>query len=285
MLPIEQVPTAAFGLTLAVSAHKPGWPLPRGGAQQISNALAAYLRSAGRRDRHRAARHCPLDLPHTASPCSISRPASSWPSAAIVFSSRYRRQLDRLSLRRRRFQDGLGARRAHPVDGAEECNRAATVHLGGTMAEIAASERAVAEGDPSDRPYVLLVQHSLFDPSACPCRQSHRLGLLPCAQRLDHRHDRAHREPDRALCPRLPRASSSSAASCRRRRWSATTPTTSAATSTAACRTSGSCTPGRPRVLTPTPPRQGHLHLLVIHAAWRRRARHVRLLRRQNCVA
>ena len=73
---------------------------------------------------------------------------------------------------------------------AAGCCRAATVHLGGTLDEIAASERAVWHGEHPERPYVILVQQSLFDPSRAPAGQAHRLGLLPRAQRLDGRHDR-----------------------------------------------------------------------------------------------
>ena len=167
MLPIEHIPTAAFGLTLAVSAHKPGWPLPRGGAQQITNALAEHLRSlggdivTGRRVRAMS------DLPaHRVALFDVT-PRQLLAICGDRFSSLYRRALTN-------YRYGAGVFKMDwALDGpipwtAKEVNRAATVHLGGTMAEIAASERAVAEGDPSDRPYVLLVQHSLFDASRAP---------------------------------------------------------------------------------------------------------------------
>src|SRR5207253_74878 len=47
MLPLDTPPTAAFALVLGLMAHVAGWPLPRGGAQRIPDALAGYLRSLG----------------------------------------------------------------------------------------------------------------------------------------------------------------------------------------------------------------------------------------------
>ena len=79
----------------------------------------------------------------------------------------YRRQLEA-------YRYGPGAFKLdYALDGpipwkAPECARAATVHLGGTRAEIAASERAVRRGEVSETPYVLLAQQSLFDPSRAP---------------------------------------------------------------------------------------------------------------------
>jgi phytoene dehydrogenase-like protein len=167
MLPIEQVPTAAFGLTLAVSAHKPGWPLPRGGARQISNGLAAYLRSLGGEIVTGRRISALSDLPaHRVALFDVT-PRQLLAICGDRFSSTYRRSLSA-------YRYGAGVFKIDwALDGpvpwtAKDCNRAATVHLGGTMDEIAASERAVAKGDPSDRPYVLFVQHSPFDPSRAP---------------------------------------------------------------------------------------------------------------------
>ena len=85
-----------------------------------------------------------------------------------------------------------------------DCARAATVHLGGTLAEIAAAEGEVQRGRLPERPYVLLAQQSLFDPEPRAGRDAHGLGLLPRAERIDRRHDRSHRGPGRAVRPRLP---------------------------------------------------------------------------------
>ena len=80
-----------------------------------------------------------------------------------------------------------------------------TVHLGGTLEEIARSEAAVTAGRHPDRPFVLLAQQSLFDPTRAPAGR-HGVGVLPCPERFHGRHDRADPRPDRALRAGLPRA-------------------------------------------------------------------------------
>ena len=92
---------------------------------------------------------------------------------------------------------------------AEGPRRAATVHLGGTLDEIAAAEADVAAGRHPDRPYVLFVQYAPWDPSRAPDGQDHGLGLLPRAGRLRRRHDRSDRGPGRALRARASATGSS----------------------------------------------------------------------------
>jgi phytoene dehydrogenase-like protein len=164
MLPLERSPSAAFGLILLAAGHLFGWPFPRGGAQRISDALADHLRSLG-------------------GEVEISARVDELPRARIVLCDLTPRGLlriagDRLPRRyvRRleRFRHGPGAFKVdYALDGpipwrAEECAKAGTVHLGGTAEEIAASERAPWESRHADRPFVLLAQHSLFDPTRAP---------------------------------------------------------------------------------------------------------------------
>ena len=80
---------------------------------------------------------------------------------------RYRRQLTRFRYGAGVFKLDWALREPIPW-AAEGCGRAATVHLGGTLEEMAASERAVGRGEHSERPYVLLVQQSQFDPTRAP---------------------------------------------------------------------------------------------------------------------
>jgi phytoene dehydrogenase-like protein len=167
ILPLEQIPTAAFGLVLAAAAHTVGWPIARGGSQKITDALASYLRSLG-------------------GEITTSSPVESLeqlPPARIVLCDVTPRQLLRLAGPRftPAFRKGLERFRYGPgsckldwaLDGpipwtAEACRRAGTVHLGGTLEEIEASERAPWQGESSARPFVILTQPTLFDPDRAP---------------------------------------------------------------------------------------------------------------------
>src|SRR5207248_1492082 len=147
--------------------HAVGWPLVRGGSQQLSAALASYLRSLGGEfvtDTLVAdlaelppARVVLLDL----TPTQLARVGGAyWPTD-------YRRQLAR-------YRPGLGTFKVDwALDGpipwlAPECARTATVHLGGTLDELVAARRVETRGQPAERPFVILVQPTLFDLSRAP---------------------------------------------------------------------------------------------------------------------
>ena len=164
--PLERKPTAAFGLILLSLAHLFGWPFPRGGSQRIADALASILRELG----GEIVVSAPVEsLAELASPtvvCDVV-PRELIRIAGPELPARYVRRLAR-------FPHGPGAFKVDfALDGpipwqAQECGCAGTVHLGGTLAEIAASERAPWEGRHAERPFVLVAQHSLFDPSRAP---------------------------------------------------------------------------------------------------------------------
>jgi phytoene dehydrogenase-like protein len=166
-LPLDTLGTAAFSLLLSVAGHAIGWPIARGGAQRVADALAAYFRSLGGEIvtaapvKHLAelepARLVLLDL----SPRQLLRIAGD------RLPGGYRRALEG-------YRYGAAAFKVDwALDGpvpwtAPECARAATVHLGGTLEEIAASEAAHPRGTVHERPFVLFVQPTLFDPSRAP---------------------------------------------------------------------------------------------------------------------
>jgi phytoene dehydrogenase-like protein len=167
MLPLERPPSAAFGLMLGLLAHSVGWPFPRGGSQRISDALASYLRSLG--GEIETGRHVE-SLAELGEPCRVLldvTPRGLLALAGDHLPARYRRRLER-------YRYGPGVFKLDwALDGpipwrAEGCARAATVHLGATLEEIAASERAAFRGEIAERPYVLLAQQSLFDPTRAP---------------------------------------------------------------------------------------------------------------------
>ncbi len=167
MLRLDRPLTASFGLVLATYAHAVGWPMVHGGADAIATALVAELEAAGGElvTGHRVGSIAEL------------------PAARAVLLDVTPRQLvaiagDRLSAlsRRRaeRFRYGSGVFKLDwALDGpvpwtAEGPRRAATIHLGGTLDEIAASEAEVAAGRHADRPFVLFVQYTPWDPSRAP---------------------------------------------------------------------------------------------------------------------
>lgn len=167
MLPLDQAPTASAALLMITMGHAVGWPMARGGSQRIVDAMAAYLRDLGG--------EIITDTPIT----SLDEVA---PAHAILADITPRQLLsiagDRLPAAYRgklqRFRYGPGVFKLDlaldgPIPWANpECMRAATVHIGGTLQDIAASERAVWGGDTSERPYVLLSQQSLFDNTRAP---------------------------------------------------------------------------------------------------------------------
>ena len=167
IMPLERPLTAAFGLILGILGHVAGWPVARRGSQQIANALVSYLRALGGEVVTGVAISGIDDLP---------------PARAILFDVTPRQLLRIVGSRlpvgyRRRLKRYRYGPAAFKVDWAlngpipwtaPACTRAATVHVGGTLAEIAASERAVWQGCDHDRPFVLVAQQSLFDPTRAP---------------------------------------------------------------------------------------------------------------------
>lgn len=167
IMPLEHITTAAFGLVLGITAHAVGWPIPKGGSQSIANALAAYLKSFGGE----------IVTGH-----EVERLDQLPPHRAVLFDVTPR-QLDRIAGERlpQTYRRKLQGFRHGPavfkmdfaLEGpipwtAPECAQAATVHLGGTLEEIAAAERAVWRREHPDKPFVLLAQQSLFDSTRAP---------------------------------------------------------------------------------------------------------------------
>lgn len=167
MLPLEHPVTAAFALVLAASGHAVGWPIPEGGAQRITDALAGYLRALRGEIVTQRRIESLDDLPPARSILCDVTPRQLLKIAGNRLPVRYRRSLGA-------YRYGMGVFKidwalSGPIpwkDGA--CSLAGTVHLGGTLEEISASERAAWEGKSCERPFVLLAQPSLFDPTRAP---------------------------------------------------------------------------------------------------------------------
>jgi phytoene dehydrogenase-like protein len=167
MLRLEERFTAGIALLLAVLGHSYGWPIPVGGSAAITDAMGAYLESLGGR-------------------IETDRPVDDiddLPSADAYVFDVTPRQLDRIAGKRlskgylrslRRFRYGPGVFKVDfALDGpvpwtAEACSRAGTVHVGGSLPEIASSEASVVAGRHPERPFVLVAQQSLFDDTRAP---------------------------------------------------------------------------------------------------------------------
>lgn len=167
MVPLNRSLTAGTALVLGLLAHAVGWPVPRGGAQAISNALAAYLRALG----GTIITGRPVDSlddlpPARAILCDLS-PKPLLRVAGHRFPPAYRQNLERYRYGPGVFKMDWALEGPIPWKAAA-CSEAATVHLGGSMSEIALSEQQVWEGTPPEHPYVLLAQPTLFDASRAP---------------------------------------------------------------------------------------------------------------------
>jgi len=166
-LSLDEPLSAAFAILMAVPAYAVGWPIPRGGAQSLSNALCGFLSTFGSKV-------------HTSSPvqslatlanydlllCDLT-PRQLLKIGGQRLSDSYKRRLGRYRYGAGVFKVDYALNALIPWK-APGCLRAATVHLGGSFDEIAASEHAVRIGHVADRPFVLLAQPSLFDSSRAP---------------------------------------------------------------------------------------------------------------------
>jgi phytoene dehydrogenase-like protein len=169
-LPLERMVSAAFGLVLGITGHAVGWPLAGGGSGQITAALLSYLQSLGGQVVANAPVSSLDELPRSGIVLLDLTPRQLIGIAGERFGESYGRKLAR-------FRYGPGAFKIDwALDGpipwrAPQCAQAATVHLGGTLEEIAAAEAAPWAGRPAESPFVLLVQPTLFDHRRAPPRK------------------------------------------------------------------------------------------------------------------
>ncbi len=166
--------SGAIGIVLGAAAHAVGWPIPAGGAQSLTDALVLTLGACGGVV-HTGTPIESLELSgsdetrfatDTVTVCDVV-PAQLLTLAGNRLPPGYRRTLGRFQTGPSAFKIDYALAEAIPWRAAA-CRRASTVHLGGTLEEIAASESAMTRGLVSDRPFVLLAQPTLADPSRAP---------------------------------------------------------------------------------------------------------------------
>ena len=166
-MPLDLSPTAAFGLLLGMLGHVDGWPMPKGGSQKISDALASYFTSLGGRIVTGTHITSLRELPSARVILPDITPQQVLRLAGDEFPPSYRWELQK-------YQYGPGVFKVDwalnsPIPWrAKECRRAGTLHIGGSIEEIIAGEQAVGKDRCPEKPFVLLAQQSLFDSSRAP---------------------------------------------------------------------------------------------------------------------
>jgi phytoene dehydrogenase-like protein len=167
VLPLSRIASAATGLVLAAAGHTTRWPIAAGGAQSVTNALAGHLQSLSGKIVLNTEIASLNELPVADATLFDTSVGSLMNLAGDALTPGFLQRL-------RGYKPGPGIFKldfalSEPIPWrAKECLRAATVHLGGTLEEIAHSEHDAFYGKQNDRPYVLLVQPSLFDPARAP---------------------------------------------------------------------------------------------------------------------
>lgn len=170
VVPLDRVATSAVGLVLGATAHVDGWPVARGGSQKIADALCSVLRLFGGEVRTGMRIASLSDLPEADATMLDITPQQFLQIAGEQIPRERRRPYAK-------FRRGPGICKvdwalSEPIPWTSDlCRRAGTVHLGDSMEEIAASELDAFEGRSNSRPFMLLVQPSLFDASRAPAGQ------------------------------------------------------------------------------------------------------------------
>lgn len=162
--PLNRPTTASVGLVMLAAGHHVGWPVAEGGSASITDALASLLRSLGGTIETGARVRSLAELPPAEVRLLDLAPRRVVDLAGDELPARIRRSYLRYRQSPASFKLDLAVQGGIPWT-AEPARRAGTVHLGGTMEEVAAAEAAVHRGRPAERPFVLVAQQYLADPS------------------------------------------------------------------------------------------------------------------------
>ncbi len=167
LLPLERCGTAAFGLMLGAAAHAVGWPIVKGGSKAIAEALATCLTSLGGDIRTETQVRSLEDIPPARIVLFDITPRQLAAITGAQFPESYRRRLNG-----HRYGPGI-FKMDWILDGpvpwqSPDCAQSATVHLGGSLEEIATSESEVWQGRHPEKPLVIVAQPSGFDPNRAP---------------------------------------------------------------------------------------------------------------------
>jgi phytoene dehydrogenase-like protein len=165
--PLTNIATSAEALVLMAAAHLKGWPIPKGGSNKMADALAAYFVSIGGKIETNLYITSLEQLPSAHAVLFDITPKQLLQIAGHKFSSLYKWQLER-------YRYGMGVFKIDwaldaPIPfTASECREAGTIHIGNTFKEIADTEQQAWDGKTVEKPFVLLTQPSIFDPTRAP---------------------------------------------------------------------------------------------------------------------
>jgi phytoene dehydrogenase-like protein len=167
MQPLTKLTTSAAALVLMVNGHLKGWPIPKGGSNRIAKALASYFTSIGGKIETNIYVKSLEQLPSSHAVLFDVSPKQLLQIAGYQLSSLYKWQLER-------YRYGMGVFKIDwALDDvvpfmAEECKKAGTIHIGNSIREITNAEQQTWDGQHAQKPFVLLAQQSVFDPSRAP---------------------------------------------------------------------------------------------------------------------
>ena len=167
ILPFDKLFTAALGLIFLACGHGANWPFPKGGAQSLADALLRCFQAAGGKLECGVTIQRFDQLPEAKVYLFDTNPHQLASIAKTELPSRYLRRLEKYNYGPGVFKVDYAL--SEPIPWLDpNCGRASTVHVGGTMREIAAGEKTIWQGSHAERPYVLLAQQSHFDTSRAP---------------------------------------------------------------------------------------------------------------------
>jgi len=167
ILPLSHATTSAIALVLMIAGHRKGWPLPRGGASSIAEALASYFIYLGGKIETNTTISSFDQLPSSRAVLLDLTPRQLLRLGGHRWSSLYQAQLEKYRYGSGVFKIDWALDAPIPFT-AGECRQAGTVHIGNTLEEITEAEDITWRGGHPDKPFVLLAQQSIFDPSRAP---------------------------------------------------------------------------------------------------------------------
>lgn len=166
-LPLTNIASASFGLVLTTTAHEFGWPFPKGGASKFTGSLISYYKALGG-ELHLNTNITNMgDLPYAHAYLFDLTPKQILKIGGLNFNELYRKRMEKYRYGAGVFKMDWALSEPIPFTNIK-CRNSGTIHLGFSTEEMEVSESSIHRQQISDRPYVLVAQHSPFDPTRTP---------------------------------------------------------------------------------------------------------------------